>query len=503
VEGNEKAAKLLKSRPGPSPPMRILWLMPLLLLPLTGCFGPYASDLELPPPPERPASGHWRVAADGSLVELQPHDLDIKGRYKLTGHIGAEPNLGVTESGAIFMTSLDQTLRSRDGGKTWDVVYDFQPSLADGQGTETGDPMLWVDATTNRVYTNHMYPALLCFFTAWSADDGEYWDENEATCTLPGVDHQKFFSAPPGPLAPAIAGRDHPSVLYQCYQRYFHPSMLGVPDPGGIPPVGGMTTHCNMSYDGGRTWPAETLSAARLPASCGGINGHPASNTEGVVAIPITRGCDGLYISISLDSGLTWTVRPGPKDFGAESIDPEVSFAPDGSLYAFWRGLDHLVYFARSPDLGLTWAGPWRVSPPDVRSTVFQAMAAGEDGRAAMAFLGTFDTDAHPSDAPEDTVWHLFLAHTDGAASDAPEFVVHQVTGPADPVQIGCVWLFGGGHPCRNMLDFIDGAVAPDGTFYTAFTKGCTSCIDDSNTDRASLTALATLHGFKLKGDQP
>lgn len=480
--------------------MRALALV-LLLAPLSGCFGgPYAADLaQGPAQTPRLVHGVWEYSADGEARVLDPNATYPVPRWSATGFDGAEPNIGATVSGALFMTSADLTLRSRDGGLTWQPVYEFDPVVGENSGWDTGDPMLWVDPVTDRVYSNHMYPALVCFATAWSEDEGDSWTQNDATCTLPGVDHQKFFTALPGPLAPAVAGLDHPTVLFQCSQKIVIVDQAHDLTEETVG-VGGYTTHCNMSYDGGDSWPAETVAAADVPVvSCGGLNGHPAAAPDGTVVVPITHGCDGLYLSVSQDSGLSWTVAAGPKTVGAESIDPEVSFAPDGTLYAMWRGSDHLAYLARTPDLGKTWDGPWKVSPPHVRSTVFQALSAGADGRVAMAFLGTDDTDAYPSDAPEDTQWHLYIVTSEDADAATPALRAYQVTRNGDPVQVGCVWLEGGGNPCRNLLDFIDSTITPDGTFHVAFTKGCwRGCRDED--DRVMRTAEARLAGWSLWG---
>jgi hypothetical protein len=464
---------------------------------LAGCFGgEYAGDLAPEAPPAPPPVGRWTFEA--GTDEVLPRDAGpaIRGQYRLTGFLGAEPNLGITADGTLFMSSYDDVIRWRPSERGWESVYEFEPAGQSGPpgGVDTADPMLWVDAVTDRVYASHMFPAIVCMALAWSDDVGERWATNEQSCTLPGLDHQKFFTAPPGPLAPPIAGMAYPTVAYQCFQR-----VAGTEPTGFL--LSGFATFCNMSYDGGRTWPAETLSAARLPvASCGGVNGHPASAADGTVVVPITLGCDGLYVSVSTDSGLTWTVREGPKSVGAQSIDPDVSFAPDGTLHALWRGDDQLLYLARSGDLGQTWQGPWRVSPPHVTGTVFQVVAAGDDGRLAFAFLGTEDWDGDPSDAPDETVWHVYAGVTDDATASPPVVTVTRVTAENDPVQIGCVWLRGGGHPCRNMLDFIDAAVHPDGTFYVAFTKGCNEgCL--SADDRSSMTAVAWLTGWGLHGD--
>src|SRR5688572_19335865 len=72
---------------------------------------------------------------------------------------GAEPNIGITSTGAAFVTGFEQTYRSRDHGRTWEIVFDqyAQDDMAPGDPFDpilgSSDPMLWVDTDTDRVYT--------------------------------------------------------------------------------------------------------------------------------------------------------------------------------------------------------------------------------------------------------------------------------------------------------------------------------------------------------------
>jgi hypothetical protein len=96
-------------------------------------------------------------------------------------------------------------------------------------------------------------------------------------------------------------------------------------------------------------------------------------------------------------------------------------------------------------------------------------MVAGDDGRAALAFLGT-TTAGDDQAASFAGVWHLYVATTtDGGTS----WSLNDVTG-SDPVQRGCIWLGGGSNQCRNLLDFMDASVTRDGRIVVAFADGCT-----------------------------
>lgn len=418
---------------------------------------------------------------------------DVVGEttYLLSGHNGAEPNVGITQSGAIFATARDAVIRSIDGGATWEVVYRLGLERLGGPFEENdpirnSDPMLWVDPWTDRVYNSPMWPLLTCTWLSWSEDDGASWVDRPGVCHPPPMDHQKFASGPPGPDALPPAGVTHPTVLYQCY------NML-------------LSTNCAVSYTGGVDWVVHQVAADNVRGDCGGINGHPAVSGEGIVAVPLTRGCSEASVAISTDSGLSWTLRPVPGTRDPQSIDPEVSWSPDGILYFSYRE-DGLTYLARSPDAGATWEGPFLVTPPDVTNTVFHVLAAGSDGDLAVAFLGTRDSEGDPSEAPDETRWYLFIVTTEDAGAEMPVFTSRQVNPDDDPVQVGCVWLRGGGNPCRNMLDFIDGAVDPNtGVFHVVYTEGCTEgCAGNTeptpDDSRDRQVALARLDGWSLSG---
>ncbi len=140
-------------------------------------------------------------------VALPPEFLNWTVANVHTGFQGAEPNIGVTPSGAVFATAWGEAdatdviggpgaiVRSTDGGKTWELVYTQQVGF-------TSDPMLWVDTVTGRIFSPQMFPTLLCSNQIWSDDDGETWLETPLSCGAPVVDHQKLATGP------VPAGRD-------------------------------------------------------------------------------------------------------------------------------------------------------------------------------------------------------------------------------------------------------------------------------------------------------
>lgn len=474
----------------PCGPMRLLAAAGLLAVALSGCLN--TSN------PVSPAGAGLPLEVPGVVVHragvalpLGPEEvLGAVPRVveKLLGTRGAEPNLGVTSTGAIFVSSGDLVLRSRDLGDTWEQVYEFgsvhgpNATRATEDPIRNSDPMLWVDAATDRVFNFPMWPILACSWGAWSDDDGETWTERPMACGLPGVDHQKVATGPfveGGPLRPTGS---YPNVVYYCYNKL-------------------LTTNCAVSTDGGLTFPVDSVV---FEGECAGLNGHPAAAPNGTAFVPIGDQCPTEnFVGRSFDNGLTWEVlkiRTG--GLGSAETDAEVAVTPDGTSYYFFRALaDHKVYVMRSRDAFDTNDGPFLVSPPDVVSTRFLAMAAGSDGRLAFAYLGSRDSAARPGEVPDSARWHLFTTFTLDADAPEPTFVTLQVTPPEDPVQIGYTWEAGGGDPGRNLLDFIDGVVGKDGRFYVAFTDGCTAdCAGNRSATKHQSRARDTALAVQVEG---
>jgi len=409
--------------------------------------------------------------------------------WHAVNHTGAEPNIGITSDGSIFVSSFSAVLRSMDNGTTWTKVQEHQ--------LLNSDPMLWVDDETDRVYNAPMFPTLACATIYWSDDAGATWDQaDSAACGAGPFDHQKLVTGKPGPDANPAAGVLWPTVTYLCYNSV-------------------ATTDCAASYDGGRTWPVDKgVEVNLLPhqgpesqvptTGCGsGQNGHPTAAPDGTVVFARTGpACPIPFLTESRDSGLTWTLVDGPHSDNPTSLDPEVAFSLNGTLYLLFQDAQFHEVLARSKDMGHSWQGVWDVMPPGVTSSSFSALAAGSEGRVAMGFLGTTQAKGSPTEAPDNATWALYIVTSDDANGASPTFTSYKVTGD-DPVQRGPIWQGGGGDPSRNLLDFIDGAVAPDGTFHVVYADGCvsTKCLsadgkpDDS---RDAVTSVGHLTGWSL-----
>ena len=127
-------------------------------------------------------------------------------------------------------------------------------------------------------------------------------------------------------------------------------------------------------------------------------------------------------------------------------------------------------------------------TPFGVQNAEFAEVIAGDDNRAAYAFLGTPTAgDTRSADFPG--IWHLYVAFTyNGGAT----WTTADAT-PADPVQRGCIWNQGGSNPCRNLLDFNDITVDKFGRVLVGYADGCTgSCVNDPSQNASSSSGPAS-----------
>lgn len=396
-------------------------------------------------------------------------------------HEGAEPTLGVDAEGRIFVISDTAVLRSSDQGATWE---DVSPLLNWPAGSL--DPYLHVDVDTGRVFVDHLY--LGCSYLLHSDDQGASWVANPAACGRPANDHQTIGTGKPR----GVSTVGYPNVVYYAYNDFVSPVGVGAVD---VPSF----TSVARSLDGGLTFQPATLAIG--PEDCGGLNGHLVTAPDGTVYVP-AAGCDEPVVAVSRDSGLTWTTRTidtGGAGRSAPGDDPSLAVDSEGNAYLVWPGLDARMYGSVSSDGGETWSSAFRVSPPDVTSSLMPTSVAGSAGRVAFAYYGTKSpTDGWESvnsgDATDEARWHVFVTYSlDALAGPAATLVTVQATPDEDPIQIGSIHNGGGGSADRNLLDFFDMARDAHGRVSVAFTDGCTRECASPDTSRSSTTSFALL----------
>jgi hypothetical protein len=170
------------------------------------------------------------------------------------------------------------------------------------------------------------------------------------------------------------------------------------------------TAFCAASRDGGVTFGAGVPTYSLL--DCGGLHGHVKVAPDGTAYLP-NRSCGATAaVAVSTDNGTSWSVRNVPGT-SASDADPSVGVGANGTVYFGSVGSDGEPAVAVSTDQGRTWTNSQHVGAElGIKNAVFPTVVAGDDDRAAFAYLGT-TTDGNYQDIDNfHGVWHLYVSTT-------------------------------------------------------------------------------------------
>ena len=374
------------------------------------------------------------------------------------------------------------------------------------------DAITFTDQKTGRTFVSQL--ALACSLMSYTDDAGSTWQPTSGCGPGALLDHQSVGGGPFHAGSPVQAGTSYPDAVYYCAQDSYN-------------------GQCAVSQDGGLTFnPAVPAynSAANDPAdpnsqiaaeggACSALHGHVRVGPDGTAYLPI-KGCGGEptagnltnteywgghpSVTTTQDNGLRWLIHRVDAGNNQDESDPSVAVGRGnkfhgGRVYLGWEdgtnptestyGTTSAAKIAMSTDDGQSWSAPVDVSTPlGIHNVQFPEVIAGDDDRAAFAWLGTkaIGDDQHngfvgPDGKP--AVWHLYVSMT----YDGGKTWTTVDTTPNDPVQRGCVDLQGTSNKnvtdnnvCnqRNLLDFNDITVDSQGRPLVAFADGCTgSCV--------------------------
>jgi hypothetical protein len=396
------------------------------------------------------------------------------------GRSSGEPSIGVglpiaghPEGRAMFQADV-QTLRVTFNGPC-DPIRAFWENKPAATSQVDFDPILFTDRATGRTIV-HLLTVAGNVIVGESAvtdtnppfNDGDVYTPSKGSGIGSGIDHQTVGG---GPYAPPlnIVPKAYPNAVYYCSQALADAS-------------------CARSDDGGINYGPSTIA---YTGECGGLHGHVKVAPDGTVYLP-NKGCGTEQaVVVSEDNGTTWQIRNIPGSTSAES-DPSVGIDASGRVYFGFANGDTKPAIAVSTDKGKTWGPSLDVGATfGINNVVFPAVVAGDNGRAAFAFLGT-PTAGGLQGAKFTGLWHLYVATTyDGGATWSTVDAT-----PSDPVQRGCIWLGGGSNICRNLLDFMDVQIDQQGRILVGFADGCTGaeCVQASPSAVGnSYTALAAI----------
>ncbi|PYK31290.1 MAG: hypothetical protein DME57_04230, partial [Verrucomicrobia bacterium] len=402
---------------------------------------------------------------------------------------GGEPSIGTdwVTGNAMYLASF-AALR---------VSFDDCPSPARDVWTNTNVPA--AVSLDPILFTDHMNGAHRTFVSQLTGQDSiTFFTDNDGASYLPsqgggipsGVDHQTIGAGPYH--SPLTATPAYPNAVYYCSQDI-------------------AASFCARSDDGGATF------GAGIPiytaAQCTGIHGHVKVAPDGTAYVP-NRSCGGLAaVAVSKDNGLTWAVKPIPTSSTTGFlVDPSVGIGtntvgepggqPSNTIYLGYQASNSHPKVGVSRNQGDTWTNDQEVGTEfGIQNSTFPELVAGDDNRAAFAFLGTTVAGNYTSQSsfPPNAPWHLYIATTfDGGAT----WSTIDAT-PDDPVQRGSICNLGT-TSCmntpndRNLLDFMDETIDAQGRVLVGYPDGCIGpCVNGSVNSYTALASIARQSGGK------
>ncbi len=405
----------------------------------------------IPPPPVLGARApHFADASPPIGYQTK----DVIGRPN-----AGEPSVGLDwiRNAAMYMAASQISRVTFDDilsppTASWQDVTPLQLAIV------SEDSILFTDRSTARTVASELL--VVGSNNGFSDNAGTTW--SPGTFPVPHApDHQTVGGGPyasPMPLTAGLTG--YPNAIYYCSQDIIQ--------PGGA--------LCARSDTGGVTFnPSVRIFGAGTP--CGAIHGHVKVGPEGHVYLPqnnCTRpdGIQGQGMAVSADNGQTWTYSV-PPDSVAKPVnagtDPSVGVGSLGTVYYGYEDGSGHPKISVSHDSGQTWSASFDAGASlGIQNSKFPMVVAGDDNRAAFAFLGTTSAGNDQSSTFAG-VWYLYVSYT----FDGGQHWTTISATPGDPVQRGCIWNGGGNNACRNLLDFNDIGIDQIGRVLTAYTDGC------------------------------
>lgn len=206
----------------------------------------------------------------------------------------------------------------------------------------------------------------------------------------------------------------------------------------------GGSTNVYTSQDGGATWSLRPVFTAPY-----GLGNAVRGTRPGELWI-LGGGLEGKRrADFTLDGGMTWKSEKTSALLGGGF--PTGAFDEAGNLYVTGAPQDRIYVSRRSPDG--SWSDAFMVTP-DFGHHRMPWIAAGGAGKAAVAWYGTLEEKT-------DATWFLFVAVSLDA--DAPD--PHWQVAIADPEPILV------GNLGRQLLDFLQVEIGPDGAVHVAYSK--------------------------------
>lgn len=389
-------------------------------------------------------------------------------RLLSAGVDGGEPTIGVLEDGRIAFQGWDRPPGAPAGTATISLIDPvsgaasvvLQPGVV-----RSHDPYLWVDPTTNRIFSSHLQvpgeldESQFCTVIKFSDDVGVTWRDSTRRCTATPEDRPRVITAEP--VSSKTDG--YPNLAYLCFQD----------DEGQRGQL------CAKSTDGGMSFDSPTAEAFAYDGRCNSSFGHPAIGPDGSLWL-VTAGCQHVKVAVSRDEARSWqVVEPGGPETNGEG-EAGIAVDRDGVVYVVWTAIDRLPRLVISTDAGASWGEPLNVAAPGVKEANIATFQVGGPGKVAVGYVGSLDAPGGVQDRGSTTclfqpcpdllawahaTWHAWLTVTENALDDTPLFTSAVLNDPGEPIVRGNC----GPGRCKSLADFLDVAIDARGRPMLAF----------------------------------
>jgi hypothetical protein len=423
--------------------------------------GAAATEMSFSPPVQ--------VSADDTQSAAEP---SIRAALDGTIYIVAPTGLGNTARDGAESTGGDVIWRSEDNGKTWTFLGSLDENVGGGDADIAPDAegTLWGSGLTLANTTASI-----------STDKGDNFTVNPVGTLSTVVDRQWIETYKAEPFAFMTTGEiGTGTVLLSRLERL----------PGDIPAV---SNTVRIEHEQGYQWPGEIAVDEKNDYVYVAYNtpGGDSDNADDIMVARTDLNLGGLT-----QFKVTTTVGDSFDSFVAVDVDRA------GNIYVVWserrktndggkkKGTTN-SYLGISEDGGETWGQPIKLNTRP-RSTAFPWVAAGDEGRVAVAYYGT--RRAGPS--PEDVIvegrrvpkWRVFVSYSLNATKGA-SFTEMPAMSLGDHLHKGNVCTSGTGCAAgtRDLLDFFQLDLTPCGKIAITYTDNSRDVVDASGQRTSNL----------------
>lgn len=388
---------------------------------------------------------------------------------------GLDPKRGFVDWPVSSRTMIGTLWRTQNSGDSYRQLVDLTcaerqvPNCLTGGGGDTVNRVNNYDGTVN--FGDQESLAQEAF--ASSVDHGDSFPaarQTPVTSTFTGVDRQWISTVD----APGIMAGPVPYELEGVFSYH-------IPVAGEL--VAGVGTD-------GIVRPAVPVIPSVSQSGPSRIDTQPGSPGHGYFYQGYRDGT-GFKVGVAK---LTSLQDPTAYSIGTVTADqpqvfPWINLDTKGNLYATWVAPDGQLYYSFSrvadpknnptatpPGVpGTTWSPKLKVNAPNLGSTVFPELVAGDPGHIAIAYVATADYSGVSDGAPagaNPARWNVYVSTSSDALDSNPTFqsglVSHQVvhTGSICTSGTTCAATMGD----RSLLDMIDVTIDSDGRAAVVFT---------------------------------